>query len=79
MTLHQEREIVVERRSRGSKLATILSLALILALVLVAWYFTLGPGGGGTAGGGTGGAGHQAVETPAGDHDAVESAEPSGS
>jgi hypothetical protein len=56
MTERHDRETVVVEREGSSGLATILGVIVILALLAAVWYFTLGPGGGGTStqeGGGT--------------------------
>ena len=45
MTEHHDRDTVVVTE-RGSSLGTILGVALIIVLLVGAWYFTLGPGGG---------------------------------
>ena len=56
MTEHHDRDTVVVERDRGSGIATILGIVVILILLAAVWWFTLGPGAGRTntqEGGGT--------------------------
>ena len=48
MTEHHDRDTVVVDRDSGSGLGTILGILLVIALLAAVWYFTLGPGAGGT-------------------------------
>jgi hypothetical protein len=55
MTEHHDRETVVVERDRGSGLGTILGIVVVVALLVAVWWFTLGPGSGGTTNQGGGG------------------------
>ena len=66
MTEHHDRDTVVVERDGGSGLATILGILLVIALLAAVWYFTLGPGAGGTdnQGGGTDNGATPSLEAP---------------
>jgi hypothetical protein len=55
MTEHHDRETVVVERNGSSGLATILGILVIVALLAAVWWFTLGPGAGGSTNEGAGG------------------------